>query len=91
LKKANLDPTEEISIFTPDYVRIGVLMNAAGINPTEYDFAGLKLLELRRKAQPLDHNIFAGDDFDGAARMEGFVRGVESLFSTTDIGTASQP
>lgn len=57
--KPNLDPTEEIVTFEPDYIQAGIVLNAAGFHPSKYDYVGFKLFEERRKKQPMDHDSYA--------------------------------
>lgn len=66
--KANLDPTEEVVKFDPDYVKTGHMLNAAGIFPSSYDVVGFELLTMRRDKQPCDRDADAGNVND--ARSE---------------------
>jgi hypothetical protein len=55
--KPNVDPREEINLFTPDYIHSGMLLNAAGIKTYDYPFIGFKLFDVRRKKQLHDFPI----------------------------------
>ena len=59
--KANLDPTEEVEKFAPDYVKIDQVLNAAGIYPSSYGMVGFELLTIRRDKQPCDRDTNAGN------------------------------
>ena len=58
--KANLDPTEEVVKFDPDYVKTGNMLNAAGIFPSGYGMVGFELFTMRRDKQPCDRDADAG-------------------------------
>ena len=55
--KPDINPTEEVVPFTPDYVQICLLLNAAGIKTSDFPFVGFKLFDLRRKKQLLENPI----------------------------------
>ena len=43
-------------MFTPDYIQTGQVLNAAGFFPSKSEFVGFKLVEDRRKRQPVDYD-----------------------------------
>jgi len=92
--KANLDPTEEVVKFDPDYVKTGHMLNAAGILPSSYDTVGFELLTIRRDKQPCDRDADAGHVDDARREWKQLLHESEkrtTRLSASQISNLQQP
>ena len=54
--KPKLGSREEVVYFKPDYIHVGLLLNASGFDPSKSHFVGFRLLEHLRNSEPVDYN-----------------------------------